>query len=107
MAEYKTAEQYVVAELELTKLLLEQERDNHEKRMLGLTIELEKTQSLLVDAHKLIDFIRNKVYVEKHAGTQFISFSSIWETYDEDDFNYLVHELGLEVPNNKEEEENA
>ena len=103
MAEFKTAEQYVVAELEMTKLILEQDRDNHERDVLELTVELEKTQSLLVDAHKLIDFIRDRLFVEKYNDGAFINFDSIWEQYDRKEFDYLVHELGLELPIKKEE----
>ena len=108
MAEFKTAEQYVVAELELTKAILDRERIDHETDVVALTEELKKTQSILADAQKLIDFIGSKLILsESIYGGLRISMNTIYANYDKEDFDYLVHDLELKLLNKQEEEENA
>ena len=108
MAEIKSCEQYVVAKLEMTELLLEQERDNHARDVLELTEELKKTRSILADAENLIEFIRSKFSLtESSYSGQYISVDNIYAGYDEEDFNRLVAELGLELPKKDEETEDA
>ena len=107
MAEYRTAEQYVVAELETTKLILEQERDNHERDVLELTEELKKTKSILADAQKLIDFIGSKFIISESACSgPYIYMDTIYAAYDKEDFERVVHEFGIALLNKKEETEN-
>lgn len=103
--EIKSCEQYVVDKLQTVEMLLDQERDNHERDVLELTRELDNTRSILKDAQNLLDFIASQLSVEKFSTGYYISFSNVWEQYDKEIFNRLVHELGLELP--KKDEENT
>lgn len=105
--EIKSCEQYVVDRLTTVEMLLDQERDNHERDVLELTRELENTKSILKDAQSLLDCIVGRLSVEKYSKDYHISFRSVWEHYDKEIFDRLVHELGLELPKKDEENENA
>lgn len=97
MAEIKTCEQYVVDRLQTVEMLLDQERDNHERDVAELKKELDSALGVLADAQKLIDFITEQFVVKTYAGACYISFD-IWETWDKEIFDRLVAELGLELP---------
>ena len=101
MAEIKNCEQYVVDRLQTLEMMLDQERDNHERDVAELKKELDSTLGILADAQKLIDFLAEQFAVQTHNGAYFISFS-IWEQYEKEKFDRLVAELGLEVPEKKE-----
>jgi hypothetical protein len=98
MAEIKNCEQYVVDRLQTVEMLLEQERDNHERDVAKLKKELDSTLHILADAQKLIDFIAEQFVVNTYAGACYVDFNSVWETYDKETFDRLVAELGLELP---------
>ena len=95
--EIKSCEQYVVDRLQTVEMLLEQERDNHERDVVELKKELENALHILADAQKLIDFIAEQLVVKTYAGAYHIDLN-IWETYDKEIFDRLVAELGLELP---------
>lgn len=105
--EIKSCEQYVVDRLNTVEMLLEQERDNHERDVLELTRDLENATSILADAQKLIDFIAEQFSVGDYNGGLYISFGNIWEQYDKEIFDRLVHGLCLKLPKKDEENENA
>ena len=106
MAEIKSCEQYVVDRLQTVELLLDQERDNHERDVAELRKELDSTLGILADAQKLIDFVTEQFVVKTYAGAYYISFD-IWETLDKEKFDRLVAELGLELPKKDEETTDA
>ena len=107
MAEIKSCEQYVVDRLQTVEMLLDQERDNHERDVAELRKKLDSTLGILADAQKLIDFITEQFVVNTYAGAYYIDFNSIWETYDKEKFDRLVAELGLELPKKDEETTDA
>jgi len=102
MAEIKSCEQYVVDRLQTVEMLLEQERDNHERDVVKLKKELDSALHILADAQKLIDFLAEQFVVNTYAGAYYVDFNSIWETYDKEKFDRLVAELGLELPEKDE-----
>ena len=97
MAEIKSCEQYVVDRLQTVEMLLDQERDNHERDVAELKKELDSTLHILADAQKLIDFITEMFVVKVYGNAYYISFD-IWETWDKEKFDRIVAELGLELP---------
>lgn len=97
MAEIKSCEQYVVDRLQTVEMLLDQERDNHERDVAELKKELDSTLHILADAQKLIEFMAEQFVVKTYAGAYYIDIN-IWETYDKEIFDRLVAELGLELP---------
>jgi hypothetical protein len=103
--EIKSCEQYVVDRLQAVEMLLDQERDNHERDVLELTEELKKTESVLADAQNLLDFIASRLSVEEYSNGYYLSFNNVWEQFDKEIFDRLVHELCLELP--KKDEENT
>lgn len=101
--EIKSCEQYVVDKLQTVEMLLDQERDSHERDVLELTRELDNTKSILKDAQNLLDFIASQLSVNECSGDYYISFSNVWKQWDKEKFDRLVHELGLELPTKVEE----
>jgi hypothetical protein len=106
MAEIKNCEQYVVDRLQTVEMLLDQERDNHERDVVVLRKELDSTLGILADAQKLIDFLAKQFVVKTYSGGYYIDIN-IWEQYDKETFDRLVAELGLELPKKDEETGNA
>ena len=101
MAEIKSCEQYVVDRLQTVEMLLDQERDNHERDVAVLRKELDSTLHILADAQKLIDFLAEQFVVKTYSGRYYIDIN-IWEQYDKETFDRLVAELGLELPEKDE-----
>jgi hypothetical protein len=87
-------------------MLLDQERDNHERDVIELRKKLDSTLGVLTDAQNLIDFMAEQFVVKTYSGGYYISID-IWEQYDKEKFDRLVAELGLELPKKDEETDNA
>lgn len=63
MAEFKTAEQYVVARCEDLERKLEETEAKYEKRLRELGIEYDKTKAELCDAYDLLNMFRDHIHI--------------------------------------------
>lgn len=65
MADYKTAEQYVVEKCEELEGKLEAAKIDHKLEMSKVQNELEKTRAELCEAYDLLNIFRDYIYVSK------------------------------------------
>lgn len=66
MAEFKTAEQYVVEKVELLEIQLDAEKKENARKLAELQKEYEKTLAELADAYDLLNMFRDFIEVRKN-----------------------------------------
>ena len=79
MADYKTAEQYVVEKLEEVEQELKDTKLLHDRQMAEISNELRKTQEELNDAYTLLNMFRNFIELRKNYSLgNYISVDNIY-----------------------------
>jgi hypothetical protein len=80
MAEFKTAEQYVVARCEELERKLEVVEANHEQELRKLCEDYDRIKAELCDAYDLLNMFRDNIRVRSTCYGRAICVDSIYET---------------------------
>lgn len=81
MAEYKTAEQYVVDKLETIEMELDNAKVEHSMEVGNLMLRLNSAEAQLADAHQILNMLRDFIGISAHSywGTV-VDFEQIYGT---------------------------
>ena len=108
MADFKTAEQYVVEQLELKEAELTKLRTWHEMEMERNRKEMEAIRAELIEVYDALAFLRNNITLgNSHILGQHISIDEIYRKDNPDAFDDLLELLCISVPNTEEDNEDA
>jgi hypothetical protein len=97
MAEFKTAEQYVVARCEELERKLEETEAKYKKEILELAKNYDKVKAELCDAYDLLNMFRDNIRVRSTCYGRAICVDNIYETDNFETIEALSEYFDLRV----------
>lgn len=95
MAEFKTAEQYVVARCEELERKLEVVEANHEQELRKLCADYDRIKAELCDAYDILNMLRDNIRIRSTCYGRAISVDNIYETDNCETIEALIEYFDL------------
>jgi hypothetical protein len=104
MAEFKTAEQYVVEQLELKEAELAAVRVVHQQEMSKVRAELAEARQEIASISEVLSFLRDHISTRKcdYSGN-YLYVENLYENENSRAFEMLVDLLGISLPEEEDE----
>lgn len=105
MAEYKTAEQYVVEKCEDLERKLEAAKIEHKFELAKVQKELEKTRAELCEVYDAINPLRDKIEMDSSATFgPYMRFTSLYKQDNPEEYKALADLFGIIIPEEEGED---